>query len=82
MDNNQVPLSVMLENANGKLTAAFSQIAQETHLPAYLLEGIVAGILADIRKQESIELANDLERMRQVKANEENKSESEGQKNG
>ena len=59
MDNNQVPLSVMLENANGKLTAAFSQIAQETHLPAYLLEGIVAGILSDIRKQKNIELAAD-----------------------
>lgn len=59
MDNNQVPLSVMLENANGKLTAAFSQVAQETHLPAYLLEGIVAGILSDIRKQKNIELAAD-----------------------
>lgn len=59
MDNNQVPLSVMLENANGKLTAAFSQIAQETHLPAYLLEGIVAEILSDIRKQKNIELAAD-----------------------
>ena len=59
MDNNQVPLSVMLENANGKLTSAFSQIAQETHLPAYLLEGIVAGILSDIRKQKNIELAAD-----------------------
>lgn len=59
MDNNQVPLSVMIENANGKLTAAFSQIAQETHLPAYLLEGIIAGILSDIRKQKNIELAAD-----------------------
>ena len=59
MDNNQVPLSVMLENANGKLTAAFSQIAQETHLPAYLLEGIVAGILSDKKKKKNIELAAD-----------------------
>ena len=59
MDGKNIPLSVMLENANGKLTAAFSQIAQETHLPAYLLEGIVAGILSDIRKQKNIELAAD-----------------------
>lgn len=82
MDGKNIPLSVMLENAKSQMTAAFSQIAQNTQLPAYLLEGIIAGILADIRKQESIELANDLERMRQVKANEENKSESEEKTDG
>lgn len=80
MDNNQVPLSVMLENANGKLTAAFSQIAQETHLPAYLLEGIVAGILSDIRKQKNIELAADYAAMN--KADKADKAESEEKTDG
>ena len=59
MDNKQVPLSVMMENAKSRMTAAFSQVAEETHLPAYLLEGIVAGILADIRNQKNLELAAD-----------------------
>lgn len=80
MDNNQVPLSVMLENANGKLTAAFSQIAQETHLPAYLLEGIVAGILSDIRKQKNIELAADYAAMN--KADKADNTESEEKTDG
>lgn len=59
MDNKQIPLSVMMENAKSRMTAAFSQVAEETHLPAYLLEGIVAGILADVRSQKNIELAAD-----------------------
>ncbi|MGN8739135.1 hypothetical protein [Bilifractor sp. HCP3S3_D3] len=80
MDNNQVPLSVMMENANGKLTAAFSQIAQETHLPAYLLEGIVAGILSDIRKQKNIELAADYAAMN--KADKADNTESEEKTDG
>ena len=80
MDNNQVPLSVMLENANGKLTTAFSQVAQETHLPAYLLEGIVAGILSDIRKQKNIELAADYAAMN--KADKADNTESEEKTDG
>lgn len=59
MDNKQIPLSVMMENAKSRMTAAFSQIATETHLPAYLLEGVVVGILADVRNQKNIELAAD-----------------------
>lgn len=59
MDNKQIPLSVMMENAKSRMTAAFSQVAEETHLPAYLLEGIVAGILADVRSQKNLELAAD-----------------------
>jgi hypothetical protein len=77
MDSKQVPLSVMMESAKGKLTAAFSQVAQETHLPAYLLEGIVAGILADIRSQKSIEIVNDYTKMNSPK-----ETESEDRKDG
>lgn len=77
MDNNQVPLSVMMESAKGKLTTAFSQVAQETHLPAYLLEGIVAGILADIRSQKNMEIVNDY-----IKINSPKETESEEKTDG
>lgn len=78
-----IPLSVMMEQAKAKATAAFSQIQEETHLPAYLLEGIIAGILADVRNQKNIELATDFASMNQEDDSEQEIStESEEVKNG
>lgn len=76
-----VPLSVMLEQAKAKVTAAFGQIQEETHLPAYLFEGIVAGVLADVRNQKNLELAADFASMGQ-EMDENNHVESEGSENG
>lgn len=77
MDNKQTPLSVMMENAKSRMTAAFSQVAEETRLPAYLLEGIVAGILADVRSQKNIELAADYAAMNKTDKTE-RKEETDG----
>lgn len=59
-----VPLSIALESARGKLVSAFSQVIAESKLPAYLVEGIVLEILADLRNRKNIELMMDYAAMR------------------
>lgn len=56
------PLSLMLENAKGMIFRAFNEIQEKTQLPAYLLEGIVTGLLAEIRNQKNLELVSDFNR--------------------
>lgn len=53
------PLNVMIEQAKMKMVNSFNQVVQESHLPAYLIEGILLGILADVREQKSMELTSD-----------------------
>jgi len=52
MDN----LSVHMERTRLALVQAVNGVLNESKLPAYLLEGIVEGILADIRRQKNAEL--------------------------
>lgn len=52
----------MLENAKGMIFRAFNEIQEKTQLPAYLLEGIVTGLLAEIRNQKNLELVSDFNR--------------------
>ena len=61
--NEKVPLSVLLEKAKGKFFQAFNQVIDETRLPAYLCEGIVLELLADIRNRKNFELISDIEIM-------------------
>lgn len=68
MDN--MPLSIMIENAKGALNQAFNEILQQSNLPAYLLEGIVADLLSEIRKQKNLELVSDMNRMKQTEHSE------------
>jgi len=60
MAKENTPLSVIMENAKTKLITAFNETAQESRLPAFLLEGIVEGLLADIRARKNAELAAEL----------------------
>lgn len=53
------PLSIMIESAKGKFIASFNEVLTETKLPAYLVEGIVLEILADLRNRKNIELMMD-----------------------
>lgn len=53
------PLSIMLESAKGKFVSAFNEVLADTKLPAYLVEGIVLEILADLRNRKNIELMMD-----------------------
>lgn len=57
--NKNMPLSIMLENVKGEITTTCRKIMQESGVPAYLMEGIVVGILADVRNQKALELAAD-----------------------
>lgn len=70
MDENNMPLSLMMENAKGAMTDAFNQIVKQSNLPAYLLEGIVADLLSEIRKQKNLELVSDMNRMKQTEHSE------------
>lgn len=59
MNKNNMPLSITLETAKSKLKSAFNEVLSESKLPAYLMEGIVLEILADIRNRKNIELMMD-----------------------
>ena len=62
-NKNQKPLSVMMENAKAMMIASFNQVQAETALPAYLMEGIVLDLLAQVRNQKNLELASDYNKM-------------------
>lgn len=62
-NENQKPLSVMMENAKAMMIASFNQVQAETALPAYLMEGIVLDLLAQVRNQKNLELVSDYNKM-------------------
>lgn len=68
MNEENMPLSIMLENAKTLMIDAFNQVQQKTNLPAYLMEGIVLDLLAQIRNQKNVELVADMNRMKTNKA--------------
>lgn len=55
---NDIPLNVKLENVRGKLNTALSEVTMEYGLPAFLISGILADIMLDVKRQEKIELTN------------------------
>lgn len=67
---NNMPLSIMIENAKGALNQAFNEILQQSNLPAYLMEGIVVDLLSQIRCQKNLELVSDMNRMKQTEHSE------------
>ena len=42
------------------MTDVFNQIVEQSNLPVYLLEDIVADLLSEIRKQKNLELVSDM----------------------
>lgn len=58
MMENNIPLNVQLENVRGKLNTALSECTMEYGLPAFLISGILADIMLDVKRQEKIELTN------------------------
>lgn len=73
---NNIPLSVMLENAKGMMIESFNQVQEKTNLPAYLMEGIILDLLSQVRNQKNLELISDMNRMNQEA---EKKDEKEGE---
>lgn len=62
----------MIENTSQRINAAVFNIIQESGLPAYLTEGIILGLLADVRERKAAELI--------MSIREENKKEQEESK--
>lgn len=67
MNEKDIPLSLILENANGMMIDAFNQVQEKTNLPAYLMERIVLDLLSQVRNQKNLELVSDMNRMNQQK---------------
>lgn len=63
----KVPLSVLMESARGKLIQAFNQVIDETRLPAYLYEGMLSELLAEVRNRKNLELISDINAMESEK---------------
>ncbi|MDK0685126.1 hypothetical protein P5F16_03660 [Clostridium perfringens] len=57
-NKNDLPLNIKLENVRGMLNTALSQATMEYGLPAFLVSGILADILLEVKRQEKIELTN------------------------
>lgn len=52
------------------MTDVFNQIVEQSNLPVYLLEDIVADLLSEIRKQKNLELVSDMNIMKQTEHSE------------
>ena len=60
MDNSNKPLCVILEEAKVEFARAFNQASVKTKLPAYLVESVLLGILADVRAQKAVEIVGEM----------------------
>lgn len=69
--NKGIPLSVLMENARGKLIQAFNQVLDETKLPAYLMEGMLLELLSETRNRKNLELISDINAMQNKENTEE-----------
>lgn len=75
--SNKVPLSVLMESTRGKLIQAFNQVIDETRLPAYLYEGMLAELLAEVRNRKNLELISDINAMKNEKDGTEEEKDNE-----
>lgn len=67
----KTPLSVLMENARGKLIRAFNQVIDETKLPAYLYEGMLLELLTETRSRKNLEIIADINAMNKENEKEE-----------
>ena len=56
----ELPISLKISNAKGKILSVVNLASVEYNLPAFILEGILADILSDTRAQARIEALNDV----------------------
>lgn len=56
----ELPISLKIANAKGKMLSAVNLASVEYKLPAFILEGILSDILSDTRAQARIEALNDV----------------------
>lgn len=55
---NDLPLNIKLENVRGMLNTTLSKATMEYGLPAFLIIGVLADLLLEVKRQEKIELMN------------------------
>lgn len=72
--NNKIPLCLALENAKGELFRSLNKILSETGLPAYLCEGILEELLAEVRKQKCFEIINEINAAKAAKTESEDEN--------
>lgn len=71
-----LPISLKIANAKGKILSCVNMASVEYNLPAFILEGIIADVLAEMRSQARIETLNDVNSILEEK----NKNEQEDEK--
>lgn len=78
-------LMQVIEETRRRTKRAVGQIMKETAMPAYLMEGIIEGVLSDIREQKNAEMKLEqdamLEQMRK-ETEEKKKTAGEERQNG
>lgn len=67
----ELPISLKIENAKGKILSMLNDVSLEYKLPAFILEGVIADVLSDVRSQAKIELLNDVNAILNKKSDEE-----------
>ncbi len=60
MSNQPKPLSIVMEETRTKLNVIVNKVIEESKLPAYLVEGMLLGLLSDVREQKARELISDM----------------------
>lgn len=60
MSNQPKPLSIVMEETRAKLNVIVNKVIEESKLPAYLVEGMLLGLLSDAREQKARELISDM----------------------
>ena len=71
----EVSLGLIIENTKKEMRTAVNQVICQSGLPAYLIEGVLTEILAEVRKQVNMELVEELTAPKQ---NEQNTEKEEG----
>ena len=56
----ELPVSLKIANTKGKILSTVNLASVEYSLPAFILEGILADILSEVRSQAGIEVLNDM----------------------
>ncbi len=74
-------LMQVIEETRRRTKNAVGQIMKETAMPAYLMEGIVEGVLSDIREQKNVEMKLEQDAMmEQMKKEAEEKNQTAGER--
>lgn len=76
MSETAIPLVLVIEDAKNVLMNTVVTVKEQTGLPSSILDGILSGILADLRKDSCSEISLAAARERQELMKKETKSES------